>query len=1283
MAYPAGAPELLMTHNEYLRKISEAIIQGQPGYDVKTAQIWFNVEMMANDIRPNVETYVRMIKIVIHALNGVRRDRTLRRYIALAEQDGEDVLADVLSSEAYTEAEHAMLAHTRPDLIQLPAGSDSSLSDLSGLDDKTPIRSFSSDYVYMKDSRDDIAEIRSVTQKGMGLATVKEALSIFSDRSSFAREIPYPHDMEGTEEEKEKAYNRLRQLRLEEDSIDAAVSRWREENQSMQKAGITSALQSRPINALMWEWYNALMPLYKEELEKIERLYQDDEGSTSKENSDIMAMAPFLECFTAEKLAATTLIVTTSTFGGPTAHEGVKVSQLAVQLGAQLATEYEVDQARTEGSNKKRDPYRNLSPKRLSMMLRQSRRNGKLNESTEQPETVNEEEISRQLIQLRHKEWTATARAKVGAFCISKLIEATQIPVQRQDPKTGRMVSGHQPAFSHIIRYDRGKRTGWITVHAYFTEKMKREPIRGSVGARYPMVVEPKPWTGIREGGFLRYPVTFVREKGQDEQQRAYTLAAIERGDMDQVLHGANVLGKTPWRINKQIFAIAVEAWNTGEAIASIAPENPRYEYPPEPGPEAGRVERAKWRREVNKIENEKSGFHSQRCFQNFQFEVARAFKDEVFYFPHNVDFRGRAYPIPPILNHLGADLARGLLTFAKGKELGSTGLFWLKVHLANVFGYDKASLREREAFAMEHMDDIRDSCENPLNGRKWWLKAEDPWQCLSTCFELKNAFDSPDPTKFISSLPVHQDGTCNGLQHYAALGGDTAGAMQVNLEPSDRPSDIYTAVAEIVKQSVAEDAAKGDPMAQALEGKISRKVVKQTVMTNVYGVTLVGAKDQVKKQLNDIMEDPKHIPGGRAAVAMYVTRKIFVALGQMFNGAHEIQKWLGVCAERISTAITTEQMDRIGETLQTLMEDPKTSKDLENPIQEKKSRKGKKTLKAVKSVHDVNEQFRASVVWTTPLKMPVTQPYRVSTTKEITTVLQHLSIRQPRGNEAVDKRKQLQAFPPNFIHSLDATHMLLSAIKCNEIGLNFASVHDSFWTHAADVPVMNRILRDAFVRMHSEDIIGRLHEEFSARYQGCLYQTAVPRKSPLGEQIAELRAAKRRAGNMSLNEMLEERERQVLLKSEDPEQRAKGEAMVTPAKLYLQHTDVNRLELPEDAKNTLLGDHPAAKPKASTRRSKRAAITKPEDDDTAAAEAENGEDEVDPNHPVEDSLGADEDGAEDVKDVQTEEETPKKQKCPSSKSRLFIWVPLTFPPVPKKGDFDVRRLKESQYFFS
>ena len=118
--------------------------------------------------------------------------------------------------------------------------------------------------------------------------------------------------------------------------------------------------------------------------------------------------------------------------------------------------------------------------------------------------------------------------------------------------------------------------------------------------------------------------------------------------------------------------------------------------------------------------------------------------------------------------------------------------------------------------------------------GRRWWLKADDPWQFLATSIELRNALESKDPTAYLSSLPVHQDGTCNGLQHYAALGGDDHGAKQVNLAAADRPSDVYTHVSSEVQKTIDIDAAKGQPSALLLQGRVSRKVVKQTVCTSL-----------------------------------------------------------------------------------------------------------------------------------------------------------------------------------------------------------------------------------------------------------------------------------------------------------------------------------------------------------------------------------------------------------------------------------------------------------------
>lgn len=109
----------------------------------------------------------------------------------------------------------------------------------------------------------------------------------------------------------------------------------------------------------------------------------------------------------------------------------------------------------------------------------------------------------------------------------------------------------------------------------------------------------------------------------------------------------------------------------------------------------------------------------------------------------------------------------------------------------------------------------------------------------------------------------MHQDGSCNGLQHYAALGRDKPGGQAVNLLPSERPQDVYSEVLNLVLQAIERDILipedeedlklrKKGVHARLIHGHVNRKVIKQTVMTSVYGVTLTGARMQIMGKLKD-----------------------------------------------------------------------------------------------------------------------------------------------------------------------------------------------------------------------------------------------------------------------------------------------------------------------------------------------------------------------------------------------------------------------------------------------
>ena len=75
----------------------------------------------------------------------------------------------------------------------------------------------------------------------------------------------------------------------------------------------------------------------------------------------------------------------------------------------------------------------------------------------------------------------------------------------------------------------------------------------------------------------------------------------------------------------------------------------------------------------------------------------------------------------------------------------------------------------------------------------RWWQEADSPWQLLAVCYDLQAALASGNPETYLSKIPVHQDGSCNGLQHYAALGRDEPGGRAVNLLPVDKPQVTWT----------------------------------------------------------------------------------------------------------------------------------------------------------------------------------------------------------------------------------------------------------------------------------------------------------------------------------------------------------------------------------------------------------------------------------------------------------------------------------------------------------
>lgn len=251
--------------------------------------------------------------------------------------------------------------------------------------------------------------------------------------------------------------------------------------------------------------------------------------------------------------------------------------------------------------------------------------------------------------------------------------------------------------------------------------------------------------------------------------------------------------------------------------------------------------------------------------------------------------------------------------------------------------------------------------------------------------------------------------------------------------------------------------------------------------MTTVYGVTYIGARDQIEKQLKDrgdILDEECWL------AACYLAHVVLGCIGNLFSGAKAIQNWLNLCARLISKSIPEVRIPELmAEYMETIErrrgEIPQQTKEVKEEIETAKAKgtgevkeetetaKAKGTAKAKKAkgvstkkvgrkptilpMDVVKKEQMASVRWTTPLGLPIVQPYRKTVRKQVMTALQTVYISDPnliaegtsvlvffRGLGvlmscvyAVNSVKQASAFPPNYIHSLDATHMTLTALEC------------------------------------------------------------------------------------------------------------------------------------------------------------------------------------------------------------------------------------------------------------
>ena len=747
--------------------------------------------------------------------------------------------------------------------------------------------------------------------------------------------------------------------------------------------------------------------------------------------------------------------------------------------------------------------------------------------------------------------WDDVIYIKVGAALLSRLTQATRVENPEQQ--------GHwESAIIHeLVREQksavngRSVTPGYLRLHDWVIDSVLRVPSKAPIShaALNPMRVPPVDWTTPWNGGYLMLSTNLIRQR--EKKQAAYLNDAAAQ-DHYKIYGGVNAIQKVAWKLNNKIFDIQEEAYNRNISVGSLPSQNKIPLAPPsltntprsrntlrnydksllsgvlnkqdckdalefsfrllslEKGDKEGDIwKKAKdaHREYAQKMHQWHSEAQSLMTIHQSKLDIGKKhYHDKGFYFPYSLDFRGRAYPTVPTFNHLGRDDMRCLLEFAEKKPLGPRGFRWLKIHLANLMGYDKASFDDREKFTEENMHLLRDSAQKPLDGEMWWLDGDNPWQALAVMIEIDKILDANEKDgvnfeDFKSGIPVHQDGSCNGLQHYAALGRDINGAAAVNLIATDNglPADVYSRICEVVVERINSDAElhkhpngaygceltgpdhsdgpygvdkskfsnedeyekmvekqkvvyleeittlkRRSELARVLKGHVDRKTVKQTVMTSVYGVTRRGARDQVRRRIADKVETGQ-----------------LTELVEMARGDYVRQKELQSKAADYVASLTLDSIGTVFKEAQSIMD----------------------WLAAIASV--IAEEGEP-VQWMTPIGFPVIQPYRKHNRRSLKTCMQNVLVAATSGSLAVDKQRQRSAFPPNFVHSLDATHMLMTAKTCDINKIDFAAVHDSYWTQAGSVDDMNEILRDEFVNLYTDtNILEDFAESLSVLYPG------------------------------------------------------------------------------------------------------------------------------------------------------------------------------------------------------
>ena len=569
-------------------------------------------------------------------------------------------------------------------------------------------------------------------------------------------------------------------------------------------------------------------------------------------------------------------------------------------------------------------------------------------------------------------------------------------------------------------------RIGDLFIEAYYNT--------GFVDLYYPqirsgwhIVLATNKWTEIEpiDTTFLKYnlrgtvterpdPIKGASQR-QTEEDKPIIKGSRRLFDLDQPwLRAMNKLQRTGWKINSRVLKAMQE--NEKDFIS------------------------------FEKVEDNDAKEQKRRSkVIEWKYTIAKATRlvgEETFYQFLEADYRGRLYYSEPFLNFQGSDIARGIMQFSRGKPMDKHGLFWLAVHTAcsynqsynkneipdwceaDYYTYleeeglesisvDKMTLEDRVRWTNENMHWIRQAGVDCT----FYHEAEKTISFLACCLEWHDYNVAVDCNEVhYTRLPIPIDGSNNGWQHLGAISKDPKTGELVGLVPVEIQRDFYVQTAKELYNLTEDERLKS--ILDAMPMKHIRKgISKRGSMTRAYSA---GAGKIGENMWFDCKTEDFHEKYGITLEDCKAFAKILIkAINNVCPGPLSTMKYLQILAA--------------------------------NAVGEKGDKLEWTTPSGFRVVYSCNHVNKVNARGTISGYTKYNKNGQVNHVAQLET-------------EFPDMRGFMCGISPNYIHSMDASHMARVIDKWNG---DFGAVHDSFSTHAPDVELLLAHTKREFIDMY------------------------------------------------------------------------------------------------------------------------------------------------------------------------------------------------------------------------